>query len=65
MLKEKILSVHTVLGEVLGNVRDEDNAELLRACRRNLDAAAQLAEALEKTQVVEGWSRSAGEGEAV
>ena len=65
MLKEKILSVHAVLGEVLGNVRDEDNADLLRACRRNLDAAAEQAGALENALAVEDWSRSAGEGEAV
>lgn len=47
MLKEKIQSVQAALGEVLGNTKSEDDAELLRCCRRNLASIAEQAEALE------------------
>lgn len=48
MLKEKILSVHCALGEILGNTKEEKDAELVRACRRNLESAAEQAEQMEK-----------------
>lgn len=47
MLKEKILSVHCALGEILGNTKEEKDAELVRACRRNLESAAEQAEQME------------------
>lgn len=46
MLKQEIMSVHAALGGVLGKL-DPDGAELVRQCRRNLDAAAEQAGELE------------------
>lgn len=46
MLKQKIMSVHAALGGVLGKL-DPDGAELVRQCRRNLNAAAEQAGELE------------------
>lgn len=40
MLKHEIMSVHAALGCVMGKL-DPDGAELVRQCRRNLDAAEQ------------------------
>lgn len=47
MLKDELTSIQAALGEVQGHIRDEDVAELVRGCRRNLKAAAEQAEALE------------------
>ena len=47
MLKEKIMSVHHALGEALGNAKLESDAALLRLCRQNLEAAAEMAENME------------------
>lgn len=49
MLKEELLSILAALGEVLGHVQNEEQAALLRVCRRNLLAAAKQAEILENT----------------
>ena len=49
MLKEKIMSVHHALGEVLGNAKLESDAALLRLCRQNLEAAAEMAENMENS----------------
>lgn len=38
MLSEELKSIRTALGELLGNV-DQDSAEVIRQCRRNLEAA--------------------------
>lgn len=46
MLKQEIMSVHAALGGVLGKLNPEE-AELVRQCRRNLDAAAEQAGELE------------------
>lgn len=46
MLKQEIMSVHAALGGVLGRL-DPDGADLVRQCRRNLDAAAEQAGELE------------------
>lgn len=51
MLKEKIMSVYAVLGDVLPNV-DPERAAVIRQCRRNLEAVAEQAEALETVQVM-------------
>lgn len=50
MLKEEILSIRAALGGVLGKL-DPDGAELIRRCRRNLDAVAEQAEELESRLV--------------
>ncbi len=47
MLKEELTSIHAALGEVQGHIRDENVGELVRGCRRNLQSAAEQAEALE------------------
>ena len=47
MLKENLLSILAALGKVQGNAKDEEQAALVRGCRRNLEAAAEQAEALE------------------
>ncbi|WP_299392532.1 hypothetical protein [uncultured Desulfovibrio sp.] len=48
MLKEKLLRIHSALGEVLGHTRDEQDADLLRICRSNLQSAAEQAAELEE-----------------
>lgn len=62
MLKQEIMSVHAALGGVLGKL-DPDGADLVRQCRRNLDAAAEQAEALESNLDVVSVDVSAGEAE--
>jgi len=47
MLKEKLQSIHAALGEALGNAATDSDADLLRLCRHNLLAAAEMAEAME------------------
>ena len=42
MLSEELWSIHIALGEVLGKL-DPDGADLVRQCRRNLNAAAEQA----------------------
>ena len=61
MLKHEIMSVHAALGCVMGKL-DPDGAELVRQCRRNLDAAEQ-ADALESNLPVVSVDLSAGEAE--
>ena len=46
MLHEELQSIHTTLGSVLGKL-DPDSSDLVRQCRRNLDAAAEQAKELE------------------
>lgn len=46
MLSEELKSIRLALGELLGKV-DVDSAEVLRQCRRNLEAAEDLAANLE------------------
>lgn len=50
MLSEELRSIHIALGNVLGRL-DPDGADLVRLCRRNLDAAAEQAAELEKRLV--------------
>ena len=50
MLSEELWSIHIALGEVLGKL-DPDGADLVRQCRRNLNAAAEQAVDLEKRLV--------------
>ena len=52
MLKENLLSILAALGEVQGKAKDEELAALVRGCRDNLRAAAELAEALENNLTV-------------
>lgn len=63
MLKENLLSILAALGEVQGHTKDEDVAELVRGCRRNLEAAAEQADALESNLDVVSVDLSAGEAE--
>lgn len=63
MLKEKLLSILAALGEVQGHTKNEDVAELVRGCRRNLEAAAEQADALESNLPVVSVDLSAGEAE--
>ena len=51
MLHDEILSVHAALGDVLGRV-DPTTADLLRSCRRNLEAAADTARQMVTTTVI-------------
>ncbi len=51
MLSEELKSIRAALGELLGKV-DQDNAEVIRNCRRNLEAATEQAEHLEKIIVL-------------
>lgn len=67
MLKDELKSIHAALGGVLGRL-DPDGADLIRQCRRNLDAAAEQAAELE-SRLVPGMERQpqaeampAGEG---
>lgn len=53
MLKEELLSILPALGEIQSGLNDENLVSLMRACRRNLKAAAELAETLEKNLTVE------------
>ena len=46
MLSAELKSIRAALGELLGKV-DVESAELLRLCRRNLEAAADEAENME------------------
>lgn len=50
MLSQEIMSVHAVMGCLLPRV-DPESAELVRLCRRNLEASADVAENLEKTLI--------------
>lgn len=50
MLSEELRSIHIALGEVLGKL-DPDGADLVRQCRRNLNAAAEQAVELENRLV--------------
>lgn len=51
MLKENLMSILVVLGEVQGKAKDEELAALVRGCRNNLRAAVEQAEELEKNLV--------------
>lgn len=62
MLKQEIMSVHAALGGVLGKL-DQDGAEFVLQCRRNLVAAAEQADALESNLPVVSVDLSAGEAE--
>ena len=42
------MSIFAALGEVQGHINDAGVAELVRGCRRNLKAAAEQAEELER-----------------
>lgn len=53
MLKEELLSILPALGEIQSGLKDENLVSLMRVCRRNLKAAAELAETLEKNLTVE------------
>ena len=50
MLSQEIMSVHAVMGCLLPRV-DPESAELVRLCRRNLEASADTAETLERTLI--------------
>lgn len=50
MLSEELKSIRVALGELLGKVGQED-AEMLRQCRRNLEAAEEQADNIEKNLV--------------
>lgn len=50
MLSEELWSIHIALGEVLGKL-DPDGADLVRQCRRNLNAAAEQVVELENRLV--------------
>lgn len=50
MLSNELRSIHAALGCVLARV-DVESAELVRLCRRNLAASADVAETLETTFV--------------
>lgn len=63
MLKDELTSIQAALGEVQGHIRDEDVAELVRGCRRNLEAAAEQAEALENNLHVVSVDWTAEEAE--
>lgn len=52
MLHEELQSIREALGSILGKVSPDD-ADLIRQCRRNLDAAADQAEALESRLIVD------------
>lgn len=47
MLSEELKSIRAALGELMGKV-DEESAELVRQCRRNLEAAAEQAVTMEQ-----------------
>lgn len=51
MVSAKLKSINAALGGLLGKV-DPDSAETLRMCRRNLDNATDLSEALENGLVL-------------
>ncbi len=53
MLKEKVVSVISALGEVQWRISDESIVELVRGCRRNLEAIAEQAGELEQRLVPE------------
>lgn len=46
MLSEELMSIHVALGGMLGRLNPEE-AEIVRQCRRNLDATAEQAGELE------------------
>ena len=56
MLHEELQSIRSALGEVMGRL-DPDNADLVRRCRRNLDAAADQARELEKRLIPDSTVR--------
>lgn len=62
MLKEELLSIHAALGGVLGKL-DPEEADFVRRCRRNLDAAAEQAGELEARLVQPPVERPANAGE--
>lgn len=47
MLSEELKSIHAALGILLGKL-DVDNADLLRQCRKNLEAAEDMAANMER-----------------
>lgn len=55
MLSEELKSIRAALGELLGRV-DQDNAEVIRNCRRNLEAAEEQADNIEKNLVCLDWT---------
>lgn len=46
MLSHKLKSIHAALGDILPRI-DADSAEIVRACRRNLEDGADIATTLE------------------
>lgn len=50
MLSGELKNIRETIGTILGKV-DPENAELLRQCRRNLEAVEEQAENLEKSLV--------------
>lgn len=48
MLSEELKSIRVALGELMSKV-DDDCADLLRQCRRNLEAAEDQARHMEET----------------
>lgn len=62
MLSEELRSIHIALGNILGRL-DPDGADLIRQCRRNLDAAAEQAAELE-SRLVPGMERPPLAGQA-
>lgn len=53
MLSEELKSIRVALGELMSKV-DEDSAELLRQCRRNLEAAEDQATTMEQSLSPQG-----------
>lgn len=60
MLSEELKSIRAVLGELLNKV-DQENAKVLRQCRRNLEAVEEQADNLEKNLVCLDWTTDAVE----
>lgn len=47
MLKEELMSIHAMLGELRERTTNETDARILLLCRNNLEAAAEQAEVME------------------
>lgn len=47
MLKEELMSIHAMLGELRERTTNKTDARVLSLCRSNLEAAAEQAEAME------------------
>lgn len=55
MLSEELKSIRAALGGLLDKV-DQNNAEVIRQCRRNLEAAEEQADNIEKNLVCLDWT---------